>query len=114
MSTQDVEIRGQKILEGQRVVMLYGSANRDDEIFGPDAESFDVTRDPNPHIQFGFGEHVCIGAALARLEARVMFEELTPLLACASLAGDVTHVRSTMIPGVRHMPGQFAAETATA
>ena len=114
MATQDVEIHGQKILEGQRVVMLYGSANRDEEIFGPDAESFDVTRDPNPHIQFGFGEHVCIGAALARLEARIMFEELVPILTSASLAGDITRVRSTMIPGVRHMPVQFAAETATA
>ncbi len=114
MATRDVEIRGQKILKGQRVVMLYGSANRDEEIFGSDAESFDVTRNPNPHIQFGFGEHVCIGAALARLEARIMFEELMPVLASASLAGDVTRVRSTMIPGVRHLPIQFAAETVTA
>jgi cytochrome P450 len=111
-ATQDVEIRGQKILEGQRVVMLYGSANRDEEIFGPDAEEFDVTRNPNPHIQFGFGEHVCIGSALARLEARVMFEELVPILASATLAGDVTRVRSTMVPGVRHMPVQFSAQPA--
>lgn len=111
-ATQDVEIRGQKILAGQRVVMLYGSANRDEEIFGPNAETFDVSRHPNPHIQFGFGEHVCIGAALARLEARVMFEELVPSLASAALAGEVTRVRATMVPGVRHMPVQFSAEGA--
>ncbi len=92
--------------------MLYGAANRDEEIFGPDAEEFDITRHPNPHIQFGFGEHVCIGAALARLEARVMFEELVPILASAALAGDVTRVRSTMVPGVRHMPVRFEAQPA--
>ena len=110
-ATQDVEIRGQKILEGQQVVMLYGSANRDEDIFGPSAEQFDVTRHPNPHIQFGFGEHVCIGAALARLETRVVFEELVPLLASAALLGEVTRVRSTMVPGVRHMPVQFRVDS---
>ena len=110
-ATQDVEIRGQKILEGQQVVMLYGSANRDEDIFGPSAEQFDVTRHPNPHIQFGFGEHVCIGAALARLETRVVFEELVPLLASAALQGEVTRVRSTMVPGVRHMPVQFPVDS---
>ena len=107
MATRDVEIRGQKILKGQRVVMLYGSANRDEEIYGPTAETFDVTRNPNPHFQFGFGEHVCIGAALARLEARVMFEERIPIHASARLAGDLIRVRSTMIPGVRRMPVQL-------
>jgi cytochrome P450 len=109
MATQDVGIRGKKILEGQRVVLLYGSASRDEQVFGENAEAFDVTRHPNPHIQFGFGEHVCIGAALARLEARIMFEELVPVLATASLAGNITRVRSTMIPDIRHMPVQFAA-----
>lgn len=109
-ATQDVPIRGHKILKGQRVVMLYGSANRDEEIFGPNAEAFDITRHPNPHIQFGFGEHVCIGAALARLEARIMFEELVPVLASATLAGEVTRVRATMVPGVKTMPVQFAAQ----
>ena len=75
-ATADVEIRGQHIAEGDVVVMLYGSANRDEEIFGADSEEFKITRHPNPHIAFGCGEHSCIGAQLARLEATVMFEEL--------------------------------------
>jgi hypothetical protein len=54
--------------------MLYGSANRDEEDFGSDAEDFKIARHPNPHIAFGCGEHSCIGAQLARLEARVFFE----------------------------------------
>src|SRR6185312_17341079 len=72
----DTEIRGQRINEGDTVVMMYGSANRDEEVFGPDAEEFKVTRHPNPHIAFGCGEHSCVGSQLARLEARVFFEVL--------------------------------------
>jgi cytochrome P450 len=109
VATADVELRGQKILAGQFVVLLYGAANRDEEVFGPDAEEFRITRHPNRHVQFGFGEHVCIGAHLARLEARVMFEELLPLLDRAALAGPVVRVRSSMVPGVRHMPLRLAA-----
>jgi cytochrome P450 len=108
-ATRDVELRGAKIRAGQRVVLLYGAANRDEEIFAPDPEEFRITRHPNRHVQFGFGEHVCIGAHLARLEARVMFEELLPLLERAALAGPVVRVRSSMVPGVRHMPVRLAA-----
>ena len=75
-ATADVEIRGQLIREGDVVVMLYGSANRDEDVFGPDSEEFKVTRHPNPHIAFGCGEHSCVGAQLARLEAAVLFDEL--------------------------------------
>jgi cytochrome P450 len=89
--------------------MLYGAANRDEEIFGADAEEFRIRRHPNRHLQFGFGEHICIGAHLARLEARVMFEELLPLLDRTALAGPVVRIRSSMVPGVRHMPVRMAA-----
>lgn len=65
-ATGDIEIRGQQIKAGDTVVMLYGAANRDEEIFGPTAEEFDITRNPNPHIAFGAGEHACLGAQLAR------------------------------------------------
>jgi cytochrome P450 len=100
----DVEMRGQRIAAGDIVVMLYGAANRDEEVFGDDAEEFVVTRAPNPHLAFGFGEHLCLGASLARLEARVMFEELLHAYPDMKLAGDVARMRATMVPGVKRMP----------
>lgn len=103
-ATTDVELRGQTIREGDVVVMLYGAANRDEEVFGPDAEEFVVTRTPNPHLAFGVGEHFCLGASLARLEARVMFEELLQRHPNLTLAGDVARLRATMVPGVKRMP----------
>jgi cytochrome P450 len=101
---EPVAIRGQRIEEGDVVVMFYGSANRDEDIFGLDAEAFRVLRSPNPHLAFGFSEHICIGASLARLEARVMFEELLLRYPDMQMAGEVTRVRSTMVPGVKKMP----------
>jgi cytochrome P450 len=103
-ATADVELRGQLIRKGDMVVMLYGSANRDEDIFGPTAESFDVTRNPNPHIAFGCGEHSCLGAQLARLEARVMFGEVLHRFPEIELAGAVSRMQSTMVPGVKRMP----------
>ncbi|WAC92848.1 cytochrome P450 [Mycobacterium sp. Aquia_213] len=103
-ATADVEIRGQQIRAGEVVVMLYGSANRDEDIFGPDSEEFKVTRHPNPHIAFGCGEHSCIGAQLARLEATVMFDELLRRFPTIELAGEVDRMRATMVPGVKRMP----------
>lgn len=103
-ATTDVEIRGQLIREGDVVVMLYGSANRDEEIFGSDAEEFKVERHPNPHIAFGCGEHSCVGAQLARLEARVFFEVLLGSYPELELVGNVDRMRATMVPGVKRMP----------
>lgn len=103
-ATEDVEIRGQLIKAGDTVVMLYGSANRDEEIFGANSEEFDITRHPNSHIAFGAGEHACLGAQLARLEARVMFEVLLGTYPSIELTGDVTRLRATMVPGVKRMP----------
>jgi cytochrome P450 len=108
-ATTDVEIRGQLIREGQVVVMLYGSANRDEDVFGSDAEEFKVTRHPNPHIAFGCGEHSCLGAQLARLEACVMFDELLRRFPKLELAGPVDRVRATMVPGVKRMPVRLGA-----
>src|ERR1700736_3255645 len=105
----DVEIRGQLIKQGDTVVMFYGSANRDEEIFGSDAEEFKVTRSPNPHIAFGCGEHSCIGSQLARLEACVLFEVLLGRYAKLELTGDVDRMRATMIPGVKRMPVRLEA-----
>jgi cytochrome P450 len=103
-ATTDIEIRGQQIREGDTVVMLYGSANRDEDIFGSDAEDFKVARNPNPHIAFGCGEHSCIGSQLARLEARVFFEVLLGRYPALELVGDVDRMRATMVPGVKRMP----------
>ena len=105
----DVEIRGQRIAEGDVVVMLYGSANRDEDVFGSDSEEFKVTRHPNPHIAFGCGEHSCVGAQLARLEAMVMFEELLGRFPKLELVGDVDRMRATMVPGVKRMPVRLGA-----
>ncbi|OJZ74479.1 cytochrome [Mycobacterium paraffinicum] len=109
-ATEDVEIRGQQIKAGDTVVMLYGSANRDEEIFGASSEEFDITRNPNPHIAFGAGEHACLGAQLARLEARVMFEVLLGAFPTIELTGDVSRLRATMVPGVKRMPIRLGAE----
>lgn len=108
-ATEDVEIGGQLIRKGDTVVMLYGAANRDEEIFGPTAEDFDITRNPNPHIAFGCGEHACLGAQLARLEARILFEVLLGAYPSIELAGDVTRLRATMVPGVKRMPVMLGA-----
>jgi cytochrome P450 len=103
-ATIDVEIRGQLIAQGDTVAMLYGSANRDEDVFGSDAEEFKVTRHPNPHIAFGYGEHSCVGAQLARLEASVMFDELLRRFPRLELVGEVDRMRATMVPGVKRMP----------
>ncbi|MEZ5238738.1 MAG: cytochrome P450 [Microthrixaceae bacterium] len=75
VATEDTEIAGQAIRAGDQLVLLYGSANRDPEHFA-DAQGFDVTRNPNHHLAFGFGTHFCLGSSLARLEIRIFFEEL--------------------------------------
>ena len=75
VAVRDFEIGGVTVPKGNQVVLMYGSANRDDAHFD-DPERFDVARHPNPHIAFGFGTHFCLGAALARLEIKVFFEEL--------------------------------------
>ncbi len=108
-ATTDVEIRGQHIAEGDVVVMLYQSANRDEEIFGADSEEFKVTRNPNPHIAFGCGEHSCVGAQLARLEATVLFEQLLHRFPKLELVGEVDRMRATMVPGVKRMPVRLGA-----
>ncbi|GFG67285.1 linalool 8-monooxygenase [Mycobacterium kubicae] len=103
-ATADVEIRGKRIRAGEVVVMLYGSANRDEDVFGSDAEEFDITRHPNPHIAFGCGEHSCLGAQLARLEAGLLFDELLRRFPRIELVGEVSRMRATMVPGVKRMP----------
>ena len=108
-ATHDTELRGQRIREGDKVTMWYGSANRDEEIF-PDGHRFDVGRAPNEHLAFGIGHHFCLGANLARLEIRVMFEELLRRLPDIELAGPVERLRSNFINGIKRMPVRFTPE----
>jgi cytochrome P450 len=107
--TRDVEIRDQKIREGEKVVMFYPAANRDEEVFdAPDR--FDVRRAPNPHIAFGGGgAHYCLGANLARLEIRCLFEAVLERLHDLELAGPVERLHSWFIDGPRRMPVRFRA-----
>jgi len=101
---RDLEFRDTSIRAGDKVVVWFVSGNYDEEVF-PDAERFDVGRDPNPHMAFGSGgPHVCIGAHLARLEVRVMFEELIPRLSNLEIIGRIERLRSNFINGIKHMP----------
>jgi cytochrome P450 len=106
-ATRDVEIRDVAIAAGDPVVLLYASANRDEDEFGPTAGEFDVGRHPNHHVAFGFGQHFCLGAALARLEGRVLLEELTARFAGVELAGPVERSGSNVIAGIARAPVRF-------
>ena len=109
-ASQDTEIHGQKIKEGDKVTLWYGSANRDPEAF-EDPNKFDVGREPNAHVALGAGgPHFCLGASLARLEIRLMFEEVVKRLPDIRLAGDVSLLRSYFINGVKHIPVEFTPE----
>jgi cytochrome P450 len=99
-ATADVEIRGQQVLAGEPVLMSYAAADFDEDEFGPTADRFDVGRDPNHHLAFGFGTHFCLGAALARLEARILFEELATRFATIELAAPVRRNPSHLLAGV--------------
>jgi cytochrome P450 len=103
----DTELGGQAIAEGDKVAMWYVSANRDEAAF-PDADRFDVGRTPNEHVAFGAGgPHFCLGASLARLEARVMFEELVGRFPDLEPAGPARRLRSNFIHGIKEMPVRF-------
>jgi cytochrome P450 len=106
-ATRHAELGGQAIREGDAVLMLYASANRDERQFGPNADRFDIGRDPNHHVAFGFGAHFCIGATLARIEARVLLEELLDRFETVEPAGNVTRSSSAVIAGVKRAPLVF-------
>jgi cytochrome P450 len=103
----DTTLSGTGIRAGDKVAIYYTSANRDEDQF-PDAQSFDVRRSPNQHLSFGIGTHFCLGAQLARLEARVFFEELLTTFRSVELTGEPVKMRSNFINGFKRMPVHLA------
>jgi cytochrome P450 family 142 subfamily A polypeptide 1 len=108
--TEDHQLRDVDLKAGERVLLLYQSANRDEDVFD-DAESFRVDRDPNPHVGFGFGTHFCLGANLARAEIKVVYEELFRRLPDIHVPDDETRTRgdSTLVLAMEHLPAVFTA-----
>lgn len=104
-ATEDAVIGDTPVRTGDYLCMLYASANRDERVFGPDAAEFDVRRQTVPvHLAFGFGEHVCLGASLARLEAKIFYEELLARFPHFEVIGPIERVRSTTVAGIRSLP----------
>ena len=103
--TADTVIGGVEVKELDYLVMLYASGNRDERVFGPTASVFDIRRDTNPpHLAFGFGEHLCLGAALARMETRILFEEMLARHPHYAVVGEPKWVASSLVRGMETMP----------
>jgi cytochrome P450 len=102
----DHEVRGVRIPAGGSVLLSFPSANRDEDVF-ENADSFDICRDPNRHLAFGFGAHFCLGAQLARLEGKAFFSELIPRLRSAELAGPPAYMETLFVGGPKHLPIRY-------
>ncbi len=107
-ATEDTDLGGATIRGGDRVVVWYPSANYDEEVFD-DPFRFDIRRAPNDHLTFGAGRHVCLGASLARLEVRVVFEELLKRVSSIEIVGEPDRLRSNFINGIKHLPVRMSA-----
>jgi cytochrome P450 len=107
-ATEATLVRGVSVAAGDPLLLVYASANRDEEVFGADAGEVRVDRHPNPHVSFGFGPHFCLGAALARLDGRVVLTELLARFSSVALAGEVERTPSPVIAGLRRAPIVFA------
>ncbi|HEU5301558.1 MAG TPA: cytochrome P450 [Acidimicrobiia bacterium] len=110
VASKDTAIDDVEVKKGQQVVLMYSSANRDEDVF-EDPQRFDVTRNPNPHISFGFGTHFCLGTSLARLELRIMFEQLVSRLDDWAYADDIGPRRlpNAFVRGITEFPITFTA-----
>jgi len=102
-ASEDTELSGQAIAAGDKVAMIYTSANRDETVFA-DPQAFDIHRSPNPHLSFGIAEHFCLGVHLARLEGRVFFEELLDTFASIELVGEPRRQRSNLNNALKALP----------
>ncbi|MEZ0352969.1 cytochrome P450 [Mycobacterium sp. pR1184] len=106
-ANQDTTVRGVPIAAGDSVLLSYVSGNRDEDVFD-DPFRFDVGRDPNKHLAFGYGVHFCMGAALARMEVNSFFSELLPRLKSIELTGDPELVATTFVGGLKHLPVRYS------
>ncbi len=102
-ATSDCELGGQRICEGDKVVVSFTSANRDEAVF-PDPDRFDIRRHPNPHLVFGHGPHFCLGAHLARIQMRALFDEVLTRTSSLTYAGEPAYLRSNFQHGVKRLP----------
>lgn len=103
---QDAEVGGQKLNEGEWLMLCYGSGNRDEAVF-PDPEVFRIDRKPNRHIAFGYGAHLCLGQYLGRMEMRILFEELLPRLESVEIDGDAAMSQGVFVNGPKRLPIRF-------
>jgi cytochrome P450 len=107
-ATADCQLGGQHIKAGDKVVVSFTSANRDEAVFAAPA-SFDIRRTPNPHLVFGHGPHFCLGAHLARTQMRALFEEVLARTTSLSYAGQPSYLRSNFQRGVKALPIYWTA-----
>jgi cytochrome P450 len=106
-AAEDTSVRGVPIAKGESVYLAYVSGNRDEEVFD-EPFRFDVSRDPNKHVAFGYGVHFCLGAALARMEMNSLFTELIPRLESIELAGEPELTATTFVGGLKHLPIRYS------
>ena len=106
-ATEDATVRGVPIAAGESLLLSYVSGNRDDEVFD-EPFRFDVGREPNKHVAFGYGVHFCLGAALARMEVNSFFTELLPRLKSVELTGAPQYVATTFVGGLKHLPIRYS------
>jgi cholest-4-en-3-one 26-monooxygenase len=107
-AAHDTELGGQHIAQGDKVVMFYASANRDEDVFA-DPQQFDIGRDPNPHLGFGHGPHFCLGRHLAALELRTLLQAIAEEMPGITLGGPISRQRSNFINGIKHLPVRLTA-----
>jgi cytochrome P450 len=105
-AARDVELRGQKIRAGDHLVLFYASANRDEDVFD-ESSRFRIDREPNHHLGFGYGEHFCLGAHLARRSQRALFAELARRVESMELAGEPQWIQSSFVVGLKHLPIRY-------
>ena len=105
-ATADTELGGRRIAKGDWLMLCYGSGNRDEDVF-EDPFTFRSDRKPNRHVAFGYGAHLCLGQYLAKLEMRILFEELLPRLKSIALDGEVKMTQATFVNGPKSLPIRF-------